>query len=91
MTDRLLAGPVLRVAGIAVIPILRIISAVSARSVAIGMIVPVAVLTVAGNDIQAWGMDGHPKSTREWLDAVPDLAGVVDWIRRSPEGPKEGR
>lgn len=92
MNDRLLAGPVLRVAGIAVIPILRLTSAISAKPMAVGMIVPVAVLTIAGNDVQAWGMDGRPKSTREWLDAIPDLAGVVDSIKRSGDlGSKKER
>jgi hypothetical protein len=81
MIDRLRAGPVVRAGNVTVIPILRFTSVLSAKHGAVGAILPVAVLAIAGDEVRAWRMDGHPESTQQWLETVPDLTRLIDGIR----------
>lgn len=82
VTDRLQAGPVVRAGHAAMVPVLRFTSALTGRG-AIGAIVPVAVLTLANGQLQAWRTDGHPEAPQQWLDVVPELKSLVEEIRRS--------
>lgn len=82
----------MRAAGIAVIPILRFTSALLAKHGAVGAIVPVAVLAIAGDKVRAWRMDGHPESAQQWLETVPDLTRLIEGIRINRDmGPKGKR
>lgn len=83
MIDRLQAGPVVRAGDIAVIPISRFTSALSGKHGAVGAIVPVAVVAIAGDDVRAWRTDGRPESPQRLLEDVPDLARLIDGIRIS--------
>lgn len=84
MIERLHAGPVVRAAGTTVITVSRLASTVGEFG-AVGAAMPVAVVVIAGADLQAWRIDGQPESIQRLLENVPHLANVIDSARITSE------
>lgn len=74
------AGRVIKAGGFAIVPVLRFTSMRSARA-AVCNIEPIAVILLAGDQVQAWRADGSAESAQRLLQDVPDLAGLIEAIR----------
>lgn len=76
MIDRLRAGPVTRVGGLAIIPIAKVVTGTLGKTVC-GAVTPVAVVILIDKKSVIRAMDGSTQPTEWWLEAVPGLGRLI--------------